>query len=224
MLALVALSALSLAPVDYDTSLVQLEQRRQALSAAWKKDKARARAEARQALLGWFDAAAFPAWSGTPWAYSGTSTTPGVGAIACGYFVTTLYEAAGVRLERVTLAQQASAWLVTSVARGSAVEWIRPRDASEALSAMRKRFPNGGLLVVGFDLHAGFVRLDGDQARFCHASYLGTAAVVCEDPLTSGAFVSSLYVAADGLSDQLLDDWLLGRAVPSILPKRPRRA
>ncbi|MBL8923399.1 MAG: hypothetical protein JNJ54_31390 [Myxococcaceae bacterium] len=220
--ALLALS-LTVSP-GYDEARQALAARRDELSAVWRRDRAKARAEARRALLDYLDDGAFPAWSGTPWAFYGTTTTPKEGAIACGYFVTTVLEQAHFKLERVKLAQQASAYLVSTLARGSKVEWLRPKDAASALADMKARFPEAQLLVVGFDLHVGFVRLDGDRAAFCHSSYLEPGVVTCEDPLTAGAFVSSLYVVSDTLTDALLDDWLLGRDVPSVLPKRPRRS
>ncbi|MDP3238395.1 MAG: hypothetical protein Q8N26_36715 [Myxococcales bacterium] len=219
MLATLLSMCLATTPVSYDQARADLDATRQTLAAQWPKDKAGTRKKAKQALLDYLDGQAFPAWSGTPWAFYGTSTTPKEGAIACGYFVTTVLEQAHLRIERVRLAQQASAFLVSTLARGSAVEWLRPTGVNEALSEMKRRFPDG-LLVVGFDLHVGFIRVDGERAQFCHASYLEPGAVTCEDPLTAGAFVSGLYVVADALNDALLDDWLLGRSVPSVLPKR----
>lgn len=222
---LTGLLSLTLAAAPgYDDARQVLAARRDELSALWRKDRTKARADARKALLAWLDDGAFPAWTGTPWAFYGTTTTPKEGAIACGYFVTTVLEHAHFKLERVKLAQQASAYLVSTVARGSTVEWLRPKDSAAALADMKARFPAAKLLVVGFDLHVGFVRLEGERAAFCHSSYLEPGAVTCEDPLTAGAFVSSLYVVSDALTDGLLDDWLLGRDVPSVLPKRPRRS
>lgn len=210
---------LATAPVSYAQARADLDATRQTLAAQWPKDKAGARKKAKQALLEYLDGQAFPAWSGTPWAFYGTSTTPKEGTIACGYFVTTVLEQAHLRIERVRLAQQASAFLVSTLARGSTVEWLRPTDVKEALSEMKRRFPDG-LLVVGFDLHVGFIRVDGERSQFCHSSYLEPGVVTCEDPLTAGAFVSGVYVVADALNDALLDDWVLGRSVPSVLPKR----
>ncbi len=206
----------------YDVAREQLDRDRAALAAQWKVDRSEARQAARERLLAYLDHDAFPAWSGTPWDFYGTTTTPKEGRIACGYFVTTVLEQAHLKLERVRLAQQASTYLVTTVARGSKVESLRPKDSAEALASMRKKFPGARLLVVGFDLHVGFVRIEGERAQFCHSSYLEPGAVTCEDPLASGAFVSSLYVVADSLNDAVLDDWLMGRSIPSVLPAHPR--
>lgn len=210
------------AGATYDEARAQLDRDRAALASHWKGERAKTREAARQRLLDYLDHDAFPAWSGTPWDFYGTTTTPKEGHIACGYFVTTVLEQAHLKLERVRLAQQASTYLVSTVARGSKVEVLRPKDSADALAQLRAKFPEAKLLVVGFDLHVGFVRLEKTRASFCHASYLEPGAVTCEDPLTAGAFVSRLYVAADALNESVLDDWLLGRAIPSVLPAHPR--
>lgn len=216
-----ALLALTLtAAPGYDEGRTALEARRLELAKGWKRDKQGTRSAARQALLDYVDEVAFPSWSGTQWAFYGTTTTPREGAIACGYFVTTVLEQASFKLERVKLAQQASAYLVSTLARGTKVEWLRPKDSASALASMRQAFPEAKLLVVGFDLHVGFVRLEGARASFCHSSYLEPGVMTCEEPVAAGAFASSLYVVGDALNDAVLDDWVLGREVPSVLPKR----
>jgi len=209
----------------YRASQQALETRRAALSREFRKTPAKRpalRQQARAAILTHLDDVAFPAWAGTPWDFYGTTTTPREGTIACGYFVTTVLEQAGYHLERVTLAQQASMYLVRSVARGSKVVSLREETPAQALADVRRDFGDG-LYVVGLDLHTGFLRLDGKRAAFCHSSYLEPAVVTCEDPLTAGAFASRLYVVGSALNDAVLDDWILGRKVPSVLPRHPRR-
>lgn len=124
------------------------------------------------------------------------------------------------RADLVRLAQQASAWIVATLARGTRVDWIHPADNAAAVKEIRERFGDG-LDVIGFDYHVGFLRLDGARAAFCHSSFIDPGSVTCEDPVPSGAFASRTYVVADALNDAVLDDWLLGRAIPSQLPKKP---
>ncbi|MFZ5440935.1 MAG: hypothetical protein ACOZQL_13085 [Myxococcota bacterium] len=204
---------------DYARAREALEARRQALQQTWKKRPAEARANARTELLSFLEKSAFPAWEGTTWNFYGTSTTPREGTIACGYYVTTVLEQAGFRLERVLLAQQASAFIVSTVARGTKVEWLKPADNADAVKQIHARFGDG-LFVVGFDYHVGFLRLDGERAAFCHSSFITPGAVTCEDPVASGAFASRLYVVGDALNDRVLDDWIAGRELPSQLPNR----
>jgi hypothetical protein len=208
--------------VDYQRARAELETHRVELKAAWQKRPSEARQQARATLLSYFENAAFPAWKGTTWNFYGTSTTPREGTIACGYYVTTVLEQAGFHLQRVLLAQQASAYVVSTLARGTRVDWIRPAGNAEAVQEIHTRFGDG-LYVIGFDYHVGFLRLEGERAAFCHSSFIDPGSVTCEDPVPSGAFASRTYVVADALNDSVLDDWILGRAIPSQLPKKPRR-
>jgi hypothetical protein len=220
---LLYLAAFATVPVnEYEQARKRLFEQRLKIEATATKNLKQARTAAREAVLTYLDQAAFPAWSGTHWAFYGTTTIPGQGNIACGYFVTTVLEQAGFKIQRVALAQQASAYLVTTLARDSRVDRIAPRTRAEALAHIRKRFGDG-LVAIGFDYHVGLLRLDGERAEFCHASYLPPAAVTCEDPVASGAFASKLYVVADVLNDQLIDDWIAGRIVPSVLAGKPTK-
>ena len=216
------LAAETIPLLDYQAARVELERQRSELNKAFKKQPAEARLQARTTLLSYFEKSAFPAWKGTVWNFYGTSTTPREGTIACGYYVTTVFEQAGFRLQRVLLAQQASAYVVSTLARGTRVDRIRPAGNAEAVEEIRTRFGDG-LFVIGFDFHVGFLRIEGDRAAFCHSSWIDPGSVTCEDPVPSGAFASRTYVVADALNDRVLDDWILGRAVPSQLPKKPRR-
>lgn len=209
---------------DYDAARLTLDTRRIALATAWARPKQRAetRVLARAAVLEFVDAVAFPAWAGTPWDFYGTSTTPKQGTIACGYFVSTVLHHAGFQVERVRLAQQASAYIVSTLARGSHVEWLRFLEPAEALRRIRARFGDG-LFIVGLDYHVGFLRLDGARAAFCHSAVFEPKTVVCEDPLTSAGFVSQLYVVGDALGDAAIDDWLAGRAIVTQTPPKTSR-
>lgn len=207
------------APADYARAREALQVTRAELQTEWKRDPAATRREARRALLAYLEGAAFPAWEGTAWDFSGMSTTPREGKIACGYYVSTVLEQAGFQVQRIRLAQQASAYVVSTLARGTRVETLRPADNAAAVESIRLRFGDG-LYVVGFDYHVGFLRLEGTRAAFCHSSYLDPGTVTCEDPVPSGAFVSRTYVVADALNDRVLDDWILGRAIPTQRPPR----
>ena len=58
-----------------------------------------------------------PHWIGTPWDFNGITQSPGKGKIACGYFVTTVLRDAGVKINRVKMAQCASETKINSLTK-----------------------------------------------------------------------------------------------------------
>ena len=220
VVALLAAPDAGISAAEYDTARELLAAKRVELAAL---KKAPARTAARQELLRFVDEIAFPAWTGTPWDFYGTSVTPREGQIACGYFVTTVLSHGGFRVDRVTLAQQASAYIVETMARGTHVEWYRFLAREEVVKRVRDRFGEG-LFIVGLDLHVGFLRLDGAREDFCHSSYLEPGAVLCEPASTAPAFASNLFVVGAALPDAAVDDWLAQREIVTLTPPRRARA
>jgi hypothetical protein len=201
----------------YRADLEELERTRlraaDALRAArgWK-ERAAVLESARRELLAALTGKLIPAWFGTRWAFYGTSETPGEGTIACGYFVTTVLRDAGLRIERVKLAQQASERIVqTLVPKQRIVRFSNLRPA-EVVAALRAR-EGEGLYVVGLDYHVGFLHLGPDEARFCHSAFLEPVAVLCEPAAESAGLVSGYTVAGKLLSESMLEAWLDGRAI-----------
>ena len=118
-----------------------------------------------------------PYWLGTTWNFNGTTQVPGEGSIACGYFVTTLLRDAGVKLERVKLAQMASE---------------DNTGINDFVSSVKKQ--GYGLYVVGLDLHTGFVLCDSaSDVYFIHSSGIPPYCVVKEAGLTSPLLINSAY-------------------------------
>jgi len=213
----------SAAALAYPEALASLAADRAALASAYQRAKkpqqrAAVLARARARLLEAFDQDLLPAWYGTTWEFYGMSEAPGEGAIACGYLVSTVLRDAGLRVERIRMAQQASEYIVRSLALPEKV--LRFSDQTNAQVVEGVRAHGDGLYVVGLDYHVGFLRLDGPEARFCHSSYLGTRVVVCEDAAESPGMRSSLHVVGDALPDARVLDWLLQRPVPTKV-KRP---
>lgn len=154
-----------------------------------------------------------PRWDGTPWAFEGTSKTPGQGSIACGYFVTTTLQEAGLRVERAKLAQQPSEDIIKSLAPPSAIARFSDVPVDKFATAVAAR--GDGLYVVGLDLHVGFLIVRGGEVLFHHSSYVDTAKVVREEAATSGPLVGSRYRVIGKLftDDALIDAWILGTPV-----------
>ncbi|MBU2501146.1 hypothetical protein KJ682_07465 [bacterium] len=151
-----------------------------------------------------------PHWYGTPWDFNGTTETPGEGAIACGYFVTTLLRDAGVKLERVRLAQQASERIILALVDRTAVKRFSDAPIARFVTAVEDWGP--GLYIVGLDCHVGFIVHDGREIRFLHASYVPPSCAVSEPALTSPVLAASRYRVLGKLTGHkpLLEAWLQG--------------
>lgn len=197
----------------YSTTLASLDADRSRLA---RSERPLARERARARLLWAFREELAPSWLGTPWAFHGTSTVPGQGTIACGYFVSTLLEDAGLRVERVHMAQQASEYIVKTFA--DETELQRFRGGREQAVVDWVQGQQDGLYVVGLDIHVGMLVKRGEALEFCHSSYLGAAEVVCAPPLEDPAFVSNYHIVGPVLTDRVLDAWLDGRPIPTFRP------
>lgn len=156
----------------------------------------------------------FPHWVGTGWDFNGTSTEPKKGVIACGYFVTTLLEDAGINLPRVKLAQQASSVIMTSVAGGEKPKWLSgsPEEFEKKAIALPE-----GLYILGLDYHTGFLWIEGGQAYFLHSNYLPPQKVTMEKVVSSPAIAASKVKVVGKVSgsDYLVMHWLSGEAIPN---------
>lgn len=201
----------------YGKTLTDLEVRRNRWREAYDNRSASAtdrRAildEARAGIHATLRDRLFPAWDGTPWDFSGTSRTPGEGSIACGYFVTTLVEAAGFRIPRTALAQQASQRIIRTLAAKEAIKVFS--DAPMATVAAWLRESGTGVYVVGLDTHTGFVLVEADGSmRFVHASYFDPPRAVISEPIDSdNPLVRSRYRMFGRIfGDDLLLRWLHG--------------
>jgi hypothetical protein len=192
-------------PASYDDLRDAIATRR-AILAARRAAGADVRAEARAEIVGAVRELVGP-WLGTPWDFSGTTEVPGEGRIACGYFVSTVLRDAGFAVERAKLAQQASA-LIAKTFAGTDVTWFWHRPIEEVLA-----LPEGSpydLWIVGLDHHVGLLVEHDGVTEFCHSSYVGDAAVCCEDPRTSPVFASRVHALGPVLTDAAVDAWLGG--------------
>jgi hypothetical protein len=133
-----------------------------------------------------------PYWLGTTWNFNGTTQVPGEGSIACGYFVTTLLRDAGVKLERVKLAQMASEDMMKILCKKEHIKRYHNTGINDFVSSVKKQ--GYGLYVVGLDLHTGFVLCDSaSDVYFIHSSGIPPYCVVKEAGLTSPLLINSAY-------------------------------
>ena len=129
-------------------------------------------------------------WLGTEWAFSGTTRTPRGGAIACGYFVTTTLQQAGVELDRVRLAQAASETMIVELAKPETVRRFSDAPLDAFLASVRRQ--GEGYYIVGLDDHTGFLRVAEDGViTFVHSG--PGKGVVIEAPGDAPKLANSRY-------------------------------
>lgn len=153
-----------------------------------------------------------PNWYGTRWSFNGHTELPQNGSIACGYFVSTLLRDAGLKVQRVKLAQQPSEWIIQSLVGEKYIKRFRRQSLPAFVESVRVW--GKGLYVVGLDNHTGFVVHDGNRIWFVHASYLAPYQVVREPALSSAALAASHYRVLGKLADPvLLQAWVDDRPI-----------
>ena len=129
-------------------------------------------------------------WMGTPWTFSGTSQTPKQGSIACGYFVTTTLQQAGIELDRIRLAQAASEKMILAITAPDTVRRFSDTSLEGFLESVRNQ--GEGYYIVGLDNHTGFLRVAQDgRIEFIHSG--PGRGVVRENPAGAPELAHSRY-------------------------------
>lgn len=204
-------------PIPYSELLDGISADRAALSARYREasavEKEALKDEARTLALQAMTREIFPRWDETPWAFYGTTTTPGKGEIACGYFVSTTLVHAGFEVERVKLAQQASEKIVKTLVPKDQIRRFRDKPISDVVDAVKAG--GEGLYVLGLDWHVSYLWNDGSEVWMCHSSPLGGDGVRCEAALTAEAMASRYHVMGKLFADPMIEAWLDGDAIPT---------
>ncbi len=107
-------------------------------------------------------------WLGTPWDFNGTAAKPGGGRIACGYFVATVLQDAGFKVDRYQLAQQPSANILRSFLPKDSCKLTIGQEYETFASALEQAEP--GIYLVGLDTHVGFIVVEQGDYRMIHSS------------------------------------------------------
>jgi len=174
--------------------------------------------QARERLTAAIRHELIPHWYGTAWEFYGTTQVPGEGAIACGYFVSTVLEHASLQVERVMMAQQRSEYIVLTFSEPPHVRRFRTGDVDAVVDALEQERP--GVYVVGLDFHTGFVIRTADTVEFCHSNWIESEGVVCNDPRTDPAFASEYHIYGPVFEDAVIDKWLGGEPVTTYVRDR----
>ena len=118
------------------------------------------------------------------------SKTPREGSIACGYFVTTTLEQAGVELDRIRLAQAASEKMILETTPAESIRRYSDTPLEKFLNAVRKQ--GEGYYIVGLDTHTGFLFVDPNgEIEFIHSG--PGRGVVREKPAAAVELANSRY-------------------------------
>lgn len=213
--------AQSFPAADYQSTLKNLAAERLQLAEQYQQAANQiARKEilekAREKFVASIDKEIFPFWDGTDWDFYGTTEQPGKGKIACGYFVTTVLRDAGVRVNRVSLAQQASENIIKSLTSEPHIRRFRNASIKNFVAEIRQT--GGGLYVVGLDFHVGFILHDNAEVYFIHSSYVEPSEVIREKAVESTVLANSKYRVVGNISgdDQLLIKWLKQQSIPTL--------
>lgn len=156
----------------------------------------------------------FPYWYGTSWDFSGTTQVPNEGAIACGYFVTTLLKHTGFNLERVRLAQRASELIIKSLTSEKYIKRFSNTPIKQFVEDIE--LIGDGLYVVGLDIHTGFILCNDDGVFFIHSSYEDPPLCVIKEIALDSNILSTLrYRVVGKIFDDhgLIEKWIMNEKI-----------
>lgn len=153
-------------------------------------------------------------WLGTPWDFNGTASGPGKDPVACGYFVSTVLQDAGFRVDRYRLAQQPSSRILTSLVPGEACRLMV--DLPYGQFASEVNHMTSGIYVVGLDTHVAFLVVGAEGFRFIHSSGSRPWRVVDEGEEKAEVLQRSRWRMMGNLTadEILLRKWLAREVIP----------
>ena len=152
-------------------------------------------------------------WIGTPWDFNGTSTTPGNGKIACGYYVSIILKDMGFKVNRVSLAQQASQSIIRSLLKREHLKVFKHKLNYNTFLTQFKNMPDG-IYIIGLDTHVGFLLNFNNKVNFLHS---GANGVINEQEANATDIKISKYrvVGNITLQDYVIKKWLLQEKIPT---------
>lgn len=206
---------------SYQLKLKSIAAERLNLAAEYKKSNNEKSGKevvekARENFIASIDRDIFPFWYGTVWDFYGTTETPGAGKIACGYFVSTVLRDAGLKVNRVSLAQQASENIIKSLTTEPFIKRYRNFTLEKFVGEIKKS--GKGLYVVGLDFHVGFIYHDGAEVYFIHSSYIEPSYVIKEKAASSPVLDATKYRVVGKISDDdaLILKWLNAAPIATV--------
>ncbi len=156
-----------------------------------------------------------PHWYGTPWNFEGYSETPQKGHIACGYFVSTLLNHAGMKINRFKMAQQSPENEIRTLHQQPQAIDFHATSVAAFEDSVRTNLREG-LYIFGLSNHVGFMLYHKNAIYFIHSSgYFPDFKVVIEPAAASPVlgFPQDCLLGAITPNDALVKQWLLGENV-----------
>lgn len=202
-------------PETYTALSDDLEKNRQRLGQRYRQagnnsERAKILGEARELLEDNLPAL-MRCWLGTPWDFNGTAHEPGRGEVACGYFVSSVLQDAGFRVEWARLAQQASQNILGTFVPRAEMNFLVGVPYQEFLDAVGSS--GRGIYIVGLDSHVAFLVVPEEgEIRFIHSSGASPYCVVDESRDDAHVLRHSNYRVTGNLtaSGEVVRSWLLG--------------
>ena len=196
---------------DYASAKIYAKQVRERLSAPGISTDSISKAFKRVLLN-----VIIPFWEGTQWSFEGHTSVPGTGWIACGYFVSTTLQDAGLNINRYKLAQQYPGLEAKSLALGQDVMNVFG-DSTVTIIRTLQEMLSEGIHFIGFgQSHVGYILKDHGKLYVIHSNYLEPDKGVMIEPLrASEVFASYTWFSVVPLStnDALLKAWVSGTSI-----------
>ncbi len=150
-----------------------------------------------------------PHWNETEWDFNGVTRAPTKGVIACGYFVATILQQAGIELDRRKMGQCSSTNLVKALCDTTTIQTFRQKNFAGFWEYLSQKAPDG-LYIVGLDRHTGLIAKQKGKVTFTHSRKPRLAGVIFEDAGKSLTLHNSgIHVLGNVLENQrLVERWL----------------
>jgi|GEM_PF-526253 len=149
-------------------------------------------------------------WAGTPWDFYGTTRQPKTGTIACGFFVTNTLTDLGFKIDRMGLANAASAVMIKQLCVG-----VRSFHSLDKLNNYLATQPVNSAFIIGLDFHTGYVVKTAAGCYFFHSNYINKQGVIKEKIMESKALSTNKYFMIGSLTanESLLQKWVADKPV-----------
>jgi len=190
----------------------RVQFQRQYAGARTKGQRRAVRERARRYVLTTIIDDIFPQWMGTPWgmARNSTSTRPHLSGmtVGCSYFVTSVLQNAGLRLDnRYRFAQAPALHIQRSLAP---VRADLQRYFSIPAPRLRAKIAShgDGLYIVGLVNHIAFVVVRAGRVRLVHSGYVPDSNVI-DEPLVGAQVIDISKRAGYFVTPLFHDDWLI---------------